>query len=926
MAQERTVLVRLKANVNDFVAGMDTAAAAVKGLSSEINTSNERTAWMAQGFLALAPALTPIGAVAIPAVTTLATQLGLAAAAAGVGIMAFQGVGTALKALNTYQLTPTSENLLKMQQAMAKLGPDGAQFVQFLDSLTPQLTALQDTARAGIFPGIEAGMTAMMSRLPEVQSVVRDIAGAMGQLAAEAGQGISGHGFDSFFEFLDRQARPLLIEMGHTIGNFVEGLANMAAAFEPLTTTFSHGFLEMSQSFSDWAAGLSDSSSFNDFINYALQSLPKVTDLLGSMANLFIQLAQAAAPVGDAMLPALTALMNVMATLADTPLGTVFIGLAAAVSLYGRAIALAQITTGGAVGKLLTMESGLIATTRAAWAGVPSLRAFGAAGVGAMTAFGASLTGMQGAVQKTNTGVAAFAGRMAPSAAAVGLLAFSLSDLDDKAGMANESMGALTGLMMGGPIGAGIGATVGAIMDLTHANDGLDDAVSRANVALQDMSQEGLQAAHDELQRQIADVNDASGHWYDFFTGITGYAHSDIVGDLFSKITGSAGDARRALSQVDSALANTKPKPLKLGGLTVDTTGAVNAYARASQAAADFAAEVTRVNNVLSGRADLRDYQQALDDFAKTVRQNGKSMDITTAKGRNVQAALDGIASTALRAAQDLKPLQRQRLLAQAREDLIGAAMQLGKTRSQAEALANKLLVVDKSDAKPDIKPQGIPKAESDLGSLGHHLMTVNSIHATPDVTVTGVDAAAQSVNGLRYAIDGLHDRTVTIRVNHLGGGSVTSSYGGHTAPQADGSVLDFYARGGIREKHVAQIAPAGAMRVWAEPETGGEAYIPLSLAKRDRSMAILSQVANRFGATIQQYANGGINANHTVSVVSGGLSDGDVQRIAAAVRGGARVGTAEGMGSLENPVRSWARQEIDDAAGFNQTMLRRRG
>lgn len=55
------------------------------------------------------------------------------------------------------------------------------------------------------------------------------------------------------------------------------------------------------------------------------------------------------------------------------------------------------------------------------------------------------------------------------------------------------------------------------------------------------------------------------------------------------------------------------------------------------------------------------------------------------------------------------------------------------------------------------------------------------------------------------------------------------------------------FAAGGV-ERHVAQIAPAGAMRVWAEPETGGEAYIPLAAGKRARSTAILSTVANHFG------------------------------------------------------------------------------
>ncbi len=78
--------------------------------------------------------------------------------------------------------------------------------------------------------------------------------------------------------------------------------------------------------------------------------------------------------------------------------------------------------------------------------------------------------------------------------------------------------------------------------------------------------------------------------------------------------------------------------------------------------------------------------------------------------------------------------------------------------------------------------------------------------------------------------------------------------------PQADGSVLSFYASGGLREQHVAQIAPRGAWRVWAEPETGGEAYIPLAASKRARSKEILAEVAHRFGASVVFHAEGGLS------------------------------------------------------------------
>ncbi|MCX4761907.1 phage tail tape measure protein [Streptomyces sp. NBC_01275] len=77
---------------------------------------------------------------------------------------------------------------------------------------------------------------------------------------------------------------------------------------------------------------------------------------------------------------------------------------------------------------------------------------------------------------------------------------------------------------------------------------------------------------------------------------------------------------------------------------------------------------------------------------------------------------------------------------------------------------------------------------------------------------------------------------------------------------QADGSVLEFYADGGVRkERHVAQIAPAGSMRIWAEKETGGEAYVPLAESKRPRSKAIVGEVVRRFGGQVEWYAGGGL-------------------------------------------------------------------
>ena len=76
----------------------------------------------------------------------------------------------------------------------------------------------------------------------------------------------------------------------------------------------------------------------------------------------------------------------------------------------------------------------------------------------------------------------------------------------------------------------------------------------------------------------------------------------------------------------------------------------------------------------------------------------------------------------------------------------------------------------------------------------------------------------------------------------------------------------------GPREQHRAQIADASTLRVWAEPETGGEAYIPLAASKRASSTEILAMVARKFGMRLTRMAQGGI-----LSFAGGGTTGGDL-------------------------------------------------
>lgn len=115
------------------------------------------------------------------------------------------------------------------------------------------------------------------------------------------------------------------------------------------------------------------------------------------------------------------------------------------------------------------------------------------------------------------------------------------------------------------------------------------------------------------------------------------------------------------------------------------------------------------------------------------------------------------------------------------------------------------------------------------------------------------------------------------------GSGVQTFANGGFSGVKIP--TIKAYAGGGM-ENHVAQIAQgAWPVRVWAEKETGGEAYIPLGKHKRPRSLKILEEVARMFGMSLfkaQKFADGGFSQTRSVvnspsggssSVVAGGGS-----------------------------------------------------
>ncbi|WP_213816179.1 phage tail tape measure protein [Glaciihabitans sp. dw_435] len=169
----------------------------------------------------------------------------------------------------------------------------------------------------------------------------------------------------------------------------------------------------------------------------------------------------------------------------------------------------------------------------------------------------------------------------------------------------------------------------------------------------------------------------------------------------------------------------------------------------------------------------------------------------------------------------------------------------------------------------------GSKTAEAVARELANGTSTIGDIVAKYGLTITSLVpqvqiSTTQAQSNLNAFFTANNGRTLYLKT-HVG----TGPGGSGGIAFADGGRVNAYANGG-REDHTAQFARAGTTaRIWVEPETKGEYYIPVAEEKRGRSTTILAQAANEFGYDLvprgaQRFADGGRSGSDTSPVTAG--------------------------------------------------------
>lgn len=201
---------------------------------------------------------------------------------------------------------------------------------------------------------------------------------------------------------------------------------------------------------------------------------------------------------------------------------------------------------------------------------------------------------------------------------------------------------------------------------------------------------------------------------------------------------------------------------------------------------------------MLNSRSAARDAEQAVDDLTDALNASNGSLDITTELGRNAEAAVDDLALAAAEAAQ-------------ATYDQTGSVEAAKATYDNYIGQLRQILI-------------NSGMAEEEVDAL------IQRVAAMPTYKAIDFD--------VRVGTSGL-DKLFNLPYNLANAIFRSLSF-------AQGGIVQHAAGGLLREAMVA----TSPMVSWAEPETGGEAFVPRQ-GNYSRSMGILSQAAGWYNADV---------------------------------------------------------------------------
>ncbi|MBB6601827.1 hypothetical protein HW432_05970 [Bacillus pumilus] len=326
------VVVKITAVWKGFEKRLDKFENAMNRLSKITNSiSNVMGNALRGGLLALLPAIAPalsgavgvIGAIGPMIGTATSGLMGLVSAfsTAGTGAVAFgalavTSIGSVIKtgqdldklqaklddATNAKERAKIMEKIKVLQES---LGKEEKKALATLEDFKDNWQDIAKITQKPILKSFTNSLTTFKTVLNSLRPMFVNVANGAVTLTKNLNNAFKAKDMQNFIKWMNNNAGKAFVTFGNIAGNVMRTVMNLIVAFGPLGNDMAASMEKATASWAKWAAGLSSSQRFQDFISYTRENGPKLLQVITNFSGALRRLFAAFGPMSSDMLTSL---------------------------------------------------------------------------------------------------------------------------------------------------------------------------------------------------------------------------------------------------------------------------------------------------------------------------------------------------------------------------------------------------------------------------------------------------------------------------------------------------------------------------------------------------------------------------------------------------------------------------------------------
>ncbi|MGG0092032.1 hypothetical protein [Bacillus altitudinis] len=327
-----TVVIRIMDVWEGFEKRLDKFENAMNRLSKITNSiSNVMGNALRGGLLALLPALAPTLSGAVGVIGALGPMIGSATSGlmglvsafstAGTGAVAFgalavTSIGSVIKtgqdldklqaklddATNAKERAKILEQIKVLQQS---LGKEEKKALATLEDFKDNWQDIAKITQKPILKSFTNSLTTFKTVLNSLRPMFVNVANGAVTLTKNLDNAFKAKDMQNFIKWMNNNAGKAFVAFGNIAGNVMRTVMNLIVAFGPLGNDMAASMEKATASWAKWAAGLSSSQRFQDFVAYTRENGPKLLKVITNFSGALRRLFAAFGPMSSDMLTSL---------------------------------------------------------------------------------------------------------------------------------------------------------------------------------------------------------------------------------------------------------------------------------------------------------------------------------------------------------------------------------------------------------------------------------------------------------------------------------------------------------------------------------------------------------------------------------------------------------------------------------------------